>query len=162
VQNCLQRWTVLLLKVCTYVRACSFFTLFFSSATTAKTKRAWKNKEFWPVDPDPILKQGCQIFVDKIDQNGEKYTKLPLQSFLQTIPNGHKIYQMAEKNISNGHKIHQHLWLQDTPKFTQIWILGLKIYHLATLFWNRITIHSNWFYVCFTPTMNYCIYCLVV
>jgi hypothetical protein len=23
--------------------------------------------------------------------------------------------------------------LQDPPKFTQIWIFGLKIYHLATL-----------------------------
>jgi hypothetical protein len=31
------------------------------------------------------------------------------------------------------HKIYQHLSLQDTPKFTQIWIFGLKMYHLATL-----------------------------
>jgi hypothetical protein len=30
-------------------------------------------------------------------------------------------------------KIYQHLRLQDPPKFTQIWIFGLKIYHLATL-----------------------------
>jgi hypothetical protein len=31
------------------------------------------------------------------------------------------------------HKIYQHLPLQAPPKFTQIWIFGLKIYHLATL-----------------------------
>jgi hypothetical protein len=30
-------------------------------------------------------------------------------------------------------KIYQHLSLQETPKFTQIGIFGLKIYHLATL-----------------------------
>jgi hypothetical protein len=33
----------------------------------------------------------------------------------------------------NGHKIYHHLSLQDTPKFTQIGIFGLKIHHLATL-----------------------------
>jgi hypothetical protein len=31
------------------------------------------------------------------------------------------------------HKIYQHLPLQDPPKFTQIWIFGLKANHLATL-----------------------------
>jgi hypothetical protein len=30
-------------------------------------------------------------------------------------------------------KIYQHLPVQDTPKFTQIWIFGLKTNHLATL-----------------------------
>jgi hypothetical protein len=29
--------------------------------------------------------------------------------------------------------VYQHLSLQDPPKFTQIEIFGLKIYHLATL-----------------------------
>jgi hypothetical protein len=42
------------------------------------------------------------------------------------LPNGNKIYQMAIE-------IYQHLSMQDTPKFTQIRIFGLKIYHLATL-----------------------------
>jgi hypothetical protein len=42
------------------------------------------------------------------------------------IRNGSKIDKMAPKN-------YQHLSLQDTPNFTQIGILGLKIYHLATL-----------------------------
>jgi hypothetical protein len=43
-----------------------------------------------------------------------KYTKWP-----QYIPNGHRIYQLFK--------------FQGPPKFAQIWILGLKIYHLATL-----------------------------
>jgi hypothetical protein len=33
----------------------------------------------------------------------------------------------------NGRKIVQHLSFKDTPKFTQIGIFGLKIFHLATL-----------------------------
>jgi hypothetical protein len=43
------------------------------------------------------------------------------------MPNG-------RKNFPNGRKIYQHLPLQDPPKFIQIWIFGLKINHLATLF----------------------------
>jgi hypothetical protein len=42
------------------------------------------------------------------------------------IPNGRK----------NGRKIYQRLLLQDPPKFTQLGIFGLKIYHLATLAWS--------------------------
>jgi hypothetical protein len=37
------------------------------------------------------------------------------------------------ENIPNGHKIYQHFPLQDTPKYTQIGIFGLKINHLVTL-----------------------------
>jgi hypothetical protein len=48
------------------------------------------------------------------------------------IPNNYKMYQMAIK-YKNGCKIYQHLPLQDPPKFTQIWIFGLKRNHLATL-----------------------------
>jgi hypothetical protein len=46
-----------------------------------------------------------------------------------------KIDQMAVKICrQNGSKnTYQHLPLQDHPKFTQIGILGFKIYHLATL-----------------------------
>jgi hypothetical protein len=36
--------------------------------------------------------QGCQSFVDKIYQNGGKYTKLSINQ----LPNCHKMYQMAE------------------------------------------------------------------
>jgi hypothetical protein len=37
-------------------------------------------------------------------------------------------------NVPNVHKIYQHLALQVPPKFSQIWIFGLKICHLATLY----------------------------
>jgi hypothetical protein len=37
------------------------------------------------------------------------------------------------KYIPNGYIIHQHFPFQGPPKFTQVGILGLKIYHLATL-----------------------------
>jgi hypothetical protein len=50
------------------------------------------------------------------------------------ILNDHKIYQMT-KNAPNGQKNRpngQKLQEQDPPKFTQIGIFGVKIYHLAT------------------------------
>jgi hypothetical protein len=61
----------------------------------------------------------------------------------ENIPNNHKIYQSALKytkwpeNGSNGHKTYQHHPLLGPPKFTQIRIFGLKIYHLATLGWMK-------------------------
>jgi hypothetical protein len=51
----------------------------------------------------------------------------------------HKMHQVTikctkwQQNGPNGLKICQHLPLQDTPKFTQMVIFGLKIYHLATM-----------------------------
>jgi hypothetical protein len=57
----------------------------------------------------------------KIDQIATKYTKRP-----ENIRNGHKVFRYLPRKIS----------LQDIPKFTQIWIFGLKIYHLATLLAN--------------------------
>jgi hypothetical protein len=48
-------------------------------------------------------------------------------------PNGLKIDQNGRKIDQNGSKIHQHLPLQDPPKFTQKGIFGMEIYHLATL-----------------------------
>jgi hypothetical protein len=45
---------------------------------------------------------------------------------------------MKKQNIPNGHKIYQHIQLQDPPKFTQIGIFRLKIYHLATLLETRL------------------------
>jgi hypothetical protein len=50
------------------------------------------------------------------------------------------MYQMVIKytkwplNVRNNHKLYQYFPLQGPHTFTQIWILGLKIYHLATLF----------------------------
>jgi hypothetical protein len=57
---------------------------------------------------------GCQIFLGTKYQTGKN------------IPNYHKMYQMAIK-------IFQPFPIQGPPKFTQIWIFCLKIYHLATL-----------------------------
>jgi hypothetical protein len=42
-------------------------------------------------------------------------------------------YKNRPFNGPTVHKIYQHLPLQDPPKFTQIWIFGLKTNHLATL-----------------------------
>jgi hypothetical protein len=72
-------------------------------------------------------KQVCQIFMVQHTKTGKN------------IPSDNKISQIATKwteNLPNGHKIYQHLPLQDTPKFTQIRIFGLKINHLATLGWK--------------------------
>jgi hypothetical protein len=41
------------------------------------------------------------------------------------LPNGHKIYQMAE-NSPNSDKIYQHFPFQGPPKYTHIGIFGLK------------------------------------
>jgi hypothetical protein len=67
--------------------------------------------------------QGCQIFRGTTNQNREKSIKLP-----QITPVGYIIYQVAVKYVHrpNGHKLHQHLLLQDRPKFTQVGILVLK------------------------------------
>jgi hypothetical protein len=54
-------------------------------------------------------------------------------------------------NIPNGHKMYQHFPFYGPPKYTQIWIVGMKIsYHLASLvmilkalahkIWQNITI----------------------
>jgi hypothetical protein len=73
------------------------------------------------------LDQGCQIFLDTIYQ------------ISATLPNGHKIYQMAVKYTNIFHPF--------PSKMNQIWIFCLKIYHLATLpltntysIWKRLHI----------------------
>jgi hypothetical protein len=88
--------------------------------------------------------QGCQIFLGTKYQNGEKYTKLP-----RTIPNVLKILQKTAKSV---HKIYHHLPLQDPPKFTQIWIFGLKTNHLATLFCT-----INFFQATFSTLRTYAV-----
>jgi hypothetical protein len=68
------------------------------------------------------LEQGCQIFLWLIPKRG-KYTKLS---------NGRKyLDQISIKYV------YEHLQLQNPPKFIQIGIFGLKIYHLATLVWSQ-------------------------
>jgi hypothetical protein len=56
-------------------------------------------------------------------QNRKKYTKNRMATS----------YPKCPQNRPNGHKIYHHLHLRDTPKFTQMGILGLKKSHLATL-----------------------------
>jgi hypothetical protein len=67
--------------------------------------------------------------------------------FLVQLTKPGKIYQMVTKyvykmaikyakwpkNIPSGHKIYQHFPFQGSPKYTQIWIFGMKRWHLATL-----------------------------
>jgi hypothetical protein len=71
--------------------------------------------------------QGCQIFLLQHTKTGK------------TIPNYHKLYHMAinyiklMSNRPNGQSIYQYFPFQNSPKFTQIGILGLKTYYLATL-----------------------------
>jgi hypothetical protein len=70
--------------------------------------------------------QGCQVFLGTKFQNGEKYARLT-----RTIPNVHKIDRKSDQVAIKY--VYQHLPIQDPPKFTQIWIFGLKTNHLATL-----------------------------
>jgi hypothetical protein len=51
------------------------------------------------------------------------------------LPNGHKLYQMAVIHVlqMTVHRIDRLFSFQGAQKFTQIWILGLKTCHLATL-----------------------------
>jgi hypothetical protein len=74
----------------------------------------------------------------------EAETALPDFSWYN-IPKREKIYQNDyyvqttlkctkwQWNRQNWHKMYQHFSLSNTPKFTQIGIFCLKIYHLATL-----------------------------
>jgi hypothetical protein len=49
------------------------------------------------------------------------------------LPNGHKIYQMDVRYSKMAIKyLYYHFPVQDPPKFIQIVIFVLKIYHLAT------------------------------
>jgi hypothetical protein len=60
----------------------------------------------------------------------EKYTKSP-----RTIPNVPKmsVTKVRKMDQVSIKKIYPNPSLQDPPKFTQIWIFGLKTNHLATL-----------------------------
>jgi hypothetical protein len=51
------------------------------------------------------------------------------------LPNCHNIYQITIicRYIQNGQRIYKLFSWHGPPKFTQIWIFGLKTCHLATL-----------------------------
>jgi hypothetical protein len=79
-------------------------------------------------DPKIFASEFCQIFVlVQHTKTGKVYQK------------DHKLYQVTikytkwQQNRQNGLTICQHLSLQDTPKFTQILIFGMKIYLRATI-----------------------------
>jgi hypothetical protein len=70
----------------------------------------------------------ARFFLGTTYQNREKYTiptTIKYTKWIESIQNG--------KNRSYGHKLYQHRPWLDSPKFTQIGIFGMKIYHLATL-----------------------------
>jgi hypothetical protein len=101
-----------------YASAVKVLAVFFFKFITLNLRR-----ETW--------QQGCQIFLDTVNQNGEKYTKLTLHTLNYHghkihIPNGRKIIQRTIKYPN----IFQSKALQNLPKN------GLKIFHLATL-WRQ-------------------------
>jgi hypothetical protein len=73
------------------------------------------------------LRQGCQIFLGTIIQNGGKYTKAPLNCRMGIT------YTKITSSISNGYRIYQPLQFRGPPKVTHFGNFGLKVNHLATL-----------------------------
>jgi hypothetical protein len=77
--------------------------------------------------PFRLAARVARFFLVKLTKTGKfyqitlKYSKWP-----QNIPKGRKIDQMAIKHTNIFH-------CKSHPEFTQIWIFGLKICHLATL-----------------------------
>jgi hypothetical protein len=70
------------------------------------------------------LELGCQIFHGTIYKNGKKSP--------QNIPDCPNIFQITTKytaSIETG----QNFPFQGLPKYTKVWIFGMKSYHLAAL-----------------------------
>jgi hypothetical protein len=101
----------------------------FGSFLVALPNRIWSHC----LSPVSDQRQGCQIFLDTKYQNGGKYTI----HIVTKSPNGHKMYKMAVSNSKLHIIYHQPFTFQGLAKFTQIGILGLKVYHLATLIFQR-------------------------
>jgi hypothetical protein len=76
-------------------------------------------------EENQILPQHFEVrdFLGTMYQKRKTFTKWP-----------QNMYTKCLSNIPNGHKIYQHFLFQGPPKYTQIWIFGTIIYHLATLF----------------------------
>jgi hypothetical protein len=76
---------------------------------------------------EPLLPRVARFFLVKHTKTENIYTKSKLTlKMTKKYSNSRKIGQMSIK-------YNQHLPLQYPPKFIQIGICGLKIYHLATL-----------------------------
>jgi hypothetical protein len=81
-------------------------------------------------------RQGCQIFLGAIYQNGDNVT------------NGHNIYQTTIKQIKrpqiirNGHERYQSYPFKGLPKCTKTGGFGLETNHLATLVgaWRGVSV----------------------
>jgi hypothetical protein len=65
----------------------------------------------------------ARFFLVQHTKTGEKLTKLP-----KNIPNYHKIYQRAVKYIP------KFSIKRPSKTYKNIWIFGMQIYHLATLY----------------------------
>jgi hypothetical protein len=86
-----------------------------------------------------IHNQGCQIFLDTLYQNGEKYTKIATK-----LPNGHKLYQISIICIFQMAIEYTNLFPHQCPRrFSEIGIFGLKIHHLATLHIIQMRLRMN-------------------
>jgi hypothetical protein len=81
-----------------------------------------------PISAFLLTTQGCQIFLDTTYQNGENIPNCHLHNYqiATKLPNVRHIFQMTIEYT----KLFP---LQCPAKFTQIWIFGLKLKHLATL-----------------------------
>jgi hypothetical protein len=80
----------------------------------------------------PLL-SSCAWLPDFFSYMAIKYYKLP-----QTIPNGHKIYQMAVKLDQKSYNIPT----SSIARPSKIYTSGLKIYHLATVIVRQQNIDS--------------------
>jgi hypothetical protein len=97
----------------------------FVSIALAKCKHSGQdNAHFWQTgnchQPDNPPSNGCQIFWYNIPKREKYHNNTKWQSIRYTE------WPQNRPNV-------QHLSLQDPPKFTQIGIFGMKVYHLATL-----------------------------
>jgi hypothetical protein len=88
-----------------------------------------KNKMF------TILEQGCQIFRGTTYPNGKNMYQITINyaKWPQNVPNARKI----DQNRPTYSNIFHCKILQNFP---QIEIFGLKIYHVATLFYRRLPV----------------------
>jgi hypothetical protein len=115
------------LHMINYKMSCSKNLFFFNGQAFIVSEVQLGN--FSLLKPASEWFQVCQICrcynIPKLEkytyQITRRYTKSP-----DDVANGRKIYQLGIQYR------YQHFPLQDPPKFTQIWIFGLKIYHLAT------------------------------
>jgi hypothetical protein len=73
--------------------------------------------------------QGCQIFIGTTHQKGggEVPNNHTLYQMAETLPNGHKMLGMAVKYSNILHS-------QALKNIPELFIFGLQIYHLATLY----------------------------